>query len=91
MGARLSTRTKPGYWQSSEAALSVHTGCHVESRLHTDEQGEAIDAVPLERVIGSAVVLDLTPVGERDLLGPADLERAEESLHAAGERSAPGT
>ena len=63
--------------------MSVHTGCHVESRLHVEEQGEAIDAVPLERVVGSAVVLDLTPVSERELLGP-------ERLQAAGEAVRPG-
>jgi arylformamidase len=85
VGARLSTRTKPGYWQSSEAALSVHTGCHVESRLHVEERGEAIDQVALERVIGSAVLLDLTPVAKRALLGPEELERGERGLRAAGE------
>lgn len=90
VGARLSTRTRPGYWQSSEAALSVHTGCHVESRLHIEERGEAIDEVALERVIGSAVVLDLTPVGERELLGPEQLERGERGLRAAGEAVRPG-
>ena len=87
VGARLRTRTKPGYWQSSEAALSVHTGCHVESRLHIEERGEAIDEVALERVIGSAVVLDLTPVGERELIGPVKLEHG---LRASGEMIRPG-
>lgn len=87
MGAQLRTQTKPGYWQSSEVALSVHTGCHVESRLHVEERGEAIDAVALERVIGSAVVLDLTPVEPRELLGPGKLERGRE---AAGEAIRPG-
>jgi arylformamidase len=90
VGARLRTRTKPGYWQSSEAAFSVHTGCHVESRLHVEERGEAIDAVALERVIGSAVVLDLTPVGARELLGRDELESAERGLNAGGEAIRPG-
>jgi arylformamidase len=87
VGARLRTRTKPGYWQSSEAALSVHTGCHVESRLHVEERGEAIDEVALERVIGSAVVLNLTPVGERELIGP---DKLEHGLQASGETIRPG-
>jgi arylformamidase len=85
IGVRLDTRTKPGYWQSSEAALSVHTGCHVESELHALEGGRAIDALPLDRVIGSAVVLDLTPVSERALIGPDALARAEERLGDGGE------
>jgi arylformamidase len=73
---RLETTVKPGYWQSSLASLNVHTGCHVESALHTEEGGEAIDAVELERVMGSALVLDLTPVEPRALIGPSALEEA---------------
>jgi arylformamidase len=73
---RLETSVKPGYWQSSLASLNVHTGCHVESGLHVEEHGEAIDAVALERVIGSAFVLDLTPVEPRTLIGPSELEAA---------------
>ena len=65
----------------------MHTGCHVESRLHIEERGEAIDEVALERVIGSAVVLDLTPVGERELIGPVKLEHG---LRASGEAIRPG-
>jgi arylformamidase len=76
VGVRLEARTKPGYWQSSEASLSVHTGCHVESELHVLEGGRAIDALPLDRVIGSALVLDLTPVAPRTLIEPAALDGA---------------
>jgi kynurenine formamidase len=60
--------------------MSLHTGCHVESALHCFEQGEAIDQVSLERVIGSAVMLDLTPVSERALIDVSDLERAHKQL-----------
>jgi arylformamidase len=80
---RLETSVKPGYWQSSLASLNVHTGCHVESGLHVEEHGEAIDAVELERVVGSAVVLDLTPVEPRALIGPSALaEAAGEEIRA---------
>jgi len=65
--------------------MSLHTGCHVESALHCFENGEPIDQVGLERVIGSAVVLDLTPVAERALIDVADLERAYERLVAQHE------
>jgi arylformamidase len=73
---RLETSVKPGYWQSSLASMNVHSGCHVESALHTDERGEAIDDVELDRVIGSAVVLDLTPVEPRALIGASELAEA---------------
>jgi arylformamidase len=85
VGVRLEVQSKPGYWQSSQASLSTHTGCHVESELHVLEGGRAIDALPLERVIGSAAVLDLTPVEPRALLDAAALERARQTLEAGGE------
>jgi len=57
----------------------------VESALHCIENGESIDQVDLERVIGSAVILDLTPVAERALIDVSDLERAQERLAAQNE------
>jgi arylformamidase len=89
-GVRFEVSTKPGYWQSSHAALSVHTGCHVESELHVEEDGRAIDALPLERVIGSAVVLDLTPPEERASIGAEALEAAAARLADGGEEIRPG-
>jgi arylformamidase len=65
--------------------MSLHTGTHVESALHTVAGGEPIDEVALERVIGDAVVLDLTPVEPMRILDVADLERAAERLVALGE------
>jgi kynurenine formamidase len=79
LGVQLDVRVRTGegaFWQSAQAALSTHTGCHVESARHVIEDGETIDEVALDRVIGPAAVLDLTPVGERALIGVADLERA---------------
>jgi arylformamidase len=83
IGVQLEVRTKrngPAYWQSAQVAMSLHTGCHVESALHCFENGESIDQVSLERVIGSAVMLDLTPVSEQALIDVSDLERAHKRL-----------
>jgi len=85
LGVQLDVRVKPGYWQSAQAFLSCHTGTHVESALHVIEDGEPIEAVDLERVIGPAVVLDLTPVDERAILQPEALEAAAARLAEAGE------
>lgn len=90
VGVHFDVRTKPGYWQSATGTLSLHTGTHVESALHCFEGGEPIDAVALERVIGTAVVLDLTPVERRAILDVADMERARERLTAAGDTIQPG-
>lgn len=87
VGVQFDVRVKPGYWQSAQAALSCHTGCHVESALHVLEGGEPIDAVSLDRVIGSAVVLDLTPVTEGTLIEAGALEDA---LRGSGESIRPG-
>ena len=90
VGVGFEVRTKPGGWRSSQASMSVHTGCHVESELHVAEGGRAIDAVALESVIGSAVVLDLTPVPERALLDAAALGEAHDRLGQSGESIASG-
>lgn len=92
LGVQLEVRTKngTGYWQSTQLDLmSLHTGTHVESALHTIEDGEAIDEVSLERVIGDAVVLDLTPTEPMRIMDVADLETANEALEAAGEKIQP--
>jgi kynurenine formamidase len=70
--------------------MSLHTGCHVESGLHSIEAGEPIDEVGLDRVIGSAVILDLTPVEPKQLIDVPDLERAKDRLRARGETINPG-
>lgn len=83
IGVQFDVRTKrhgPAYWQSAQVLMSLHTGCHVEAALHCFEHGEAIDQVSLERVIGTAVVLDLTPVTRRALIDVPDLERAQRRL-----------
>jgi len=90
LGVQLDVRTRPGYWQSAQLAMSCHTGTHVESALHVLEDGEPIDAVALDRVIGPAVLLDLTPVAERALVDVPALERSVARLADAGEAIRPG-
>ncbi len=93
LGVQMNVRTKsdPGFWMSTQLDLmSLHTGTHVESALHSIEDGEAIDEVVLDRVIGSAVVLDLTPTEAMQILDVADLEEANGKLEASGESIRPG-
>ena len=93
LGVQLEVRTKngTGYWQSTQLDLmSLHTGTHVESALHTIENGEAIDEVVLDRVIGEAVVLDLTPTEPMQIIDVADLAKANQKLQAADEAIRPG-
>lgn len=93
LGVQMNVRTKngTGYWQSTQLELmSLHTGTHVESALHSIKGGEAIDEVALDRVIGDAVVLDLTPTEAMRIYDVADLEEASGKLEAAGESIRPG-
>jgi len=85
LGVQFEVRSKPGYWQSGQVTMSLHTGCHVESALHCIEGGEPIDEVSLERVIGTAVVLDFTPVDEMALIDVPDLVHAGQRLGERGE------
>ena len=54
--------------------MGAHTGTHVEAPLHTDDDGAAIDALPLDLLVGPARVLDLT--GVESEITAADLEAA---------------
>src|SRR5688572_6909990 len=40
--------------------LGAHTGTHVDAPLHFLPGGDGVDRVPLEALIGPALVLDLT-------------------------------
>ena len=90
LGVQFEVRTKPGYWQSGQVTMSLHTGCHVESALHCIEGGEPIEQVSLDRVIGSAVVLDLTPVEAMAAIDVPNLKRARGQLVDGGESIHPG-
>jgi len=91
IGVQLEVRTKRAtdgsnaYWQSGQVTMSLHTGTHVESALHSFENGEPMEEIGLDRVIGNAVLLDLTPVEPEALVDVPDLERARERLAARGE------
>lgn len=56
-------RRGPGFWQSSAVSQGLHTGSHVDSPLHCFPDGATMAEIELERVIGSALVVDCTDVG----------------------------
>jgi arylformamidase len=49
----------PGYWRASTVEMVLHTGSHVDFSLHVQENGETAADVELNRLCGSALVLDL--------------------------------
>lgn len=54
----------------SKITLGTHTGTHVDAPRHVLREGKGINQVPLETLVASAVVLDLTSV-------PADITATE--------------
>jgi arylformamidase len=64
----------PGHWQSSRIAALLHTGSHVDAPLHVVADGRSIDAVALDEVTGTAVILDVHDVGDREAIDARRLE-----------------
>lgn len=52
--------------------IGSHTGTHVDAPAHFVEGATTIESVPLDVLVGPAVVLDLTSVESHEI-GPADL------------------
>lgn len=73
-------RRGPGYWQVSVLSQSVHTGSHIDSPLHCYEGGGTTAEIPLERVMGSAAVLDCTHVESEQPVGVKELEAGDPGL-----------
>ncbi len=71
--------------------MSVHAGTHIDSPHHFFRDKPSVEALPLESMIGEAVVMDLTFKGHaRARITPEDLEQAERALAAQGIRLEPG-
>ena len=61
------SNTKVSFW--------THTGTHIDPPYHFVEDGSTIDEVPLERLVGKAVRIDLRPiVRERTPITAAQIE-----------------
>ncbi|MHC5036460.1 MAG: cyclase family protein [Planctomycetota bacterium] len=56
--------------------LATHTGTHIDAPMHFIPGGETIDRVPLERLVCTAKVLDLTHKGGGSTIDTADVEPA---------------
>jgi len=70
---------------SNVVEMTVHAGTHIDSPHHFFRDKPSIEQLPLERMMGKAVVLDLTFKGAaRACIGPEDLERAERDLREQG-------
>lgn len=70
---------------SNVVQMTVHAGTHVDSPHHFFRDKPSIEQLPLEPMIGKAVVLDLTAKGKAHArITPEDLEQAEKKLQDQG-------
>ena len=56
----------------SKLTCGTHTGTHIDPPLHFLQEGAPIDKIPIDALIGPAVVADLTSV--KSDIGPEELE-----------------
>ncbi|NLP51719.1 cyclase family protein [Bacillus sp. RO1] len=59
------TTNTNGYVTETRLELDVHTGTHVDAPLHMVVDGETIETLPLEKLVGPCKVFDLTAVEDR--------------------------
>ena len=63
------------YLSNARASFSLHTGTHVDAPYHFCSDGITIDQLPLELVVGSALIADLRSVArEGAAFTPAQIE-----------------
>jgi kynurenine formamidase len=83
--------TPAGFFYSAYTfATPEHGGTHLDAPVHFDSLGVSVERIPLNRLVGPAVVLDVSAKAAADpdyRLSPADIE-AFEAEHGA---IAPGT
>lgn len=68
------------YYAANNFSTSEHGGTHLDSPIHFAEGRQTVDQIPLDRLIGPAVVVDVTDAAERDpdyQVTVADVERVE--------------
>jgi kynurenine formamidase len=70
--------------------MYLHVGTHIDAPLHFIRGGDSIDQLPLERLVGDAVALDLLQKQGKVPIEKADLEEAMDNLRKKGIENKPG-
>jgi kynurenine formamidase len=68
------------YYASNRLEMAEHGGTHIDAPIHFSKGGQTLDQVPIERLVGTAVKIDVTAqcAGDRDyLVTIQDIERWE--------------
>ena len=74
---------RPGNVSSQANILMMcdHAGTHIDSPLHFNPQGTGIDQMPVENMVGNAVVLDFSARQSGDIVTPEDIEVALKKIN----------
>jgi len=64
----------------TQLIISTHHGTHLDAPYHFFNEGTTVDKLDLHKCVGEAQVLDLTRVGPKCSLEPADLEPFESRI-----------
>src|SRR5690554_6589373 len=69
------------YYAANNFSTAEHGGTHLDSPVHFAEGCQTVDDIPLERLVGTAVVIDVTAHADADAdyqVTVADIVRAEQ-------------
>lgn len=70
----------PGWWQASTITLSAHTATHVDSPLHVIKDSITVGQLSLEKLIGDAIILNLTNKKPNSPITSEDFIKYEEKI-----------
>ncbi|MCE4605921.1 MAG: cyclase family protein [Desulfurococcales archaeon] len=77
----VSTIVREGY-NVNRVEMDEHSGTHVDAPRHFYENGLSIDRVPVDMLIGRAVIMDFSSIGSR-LVGIDDVLEVLRDLHVS--------
>jgi kynurenine formamidase len=74
--------TSGGYYYAANTFFtSEHGGTHIDAPVHFAQGHQTVDQIPLDRLVGEAVVVDVTKAADADAdyqISVADFQRAEQ-------------
>lgn len=69
-----------GKYNTTDLSIYSHAGTHMDAPLHFVAGGETIDAWPLQKCVGEALVVDLSHKEPDSLISVADLGQAAQMI-----------
>lgn len=60
--------------------MNSHTATHVDSPLHFIPGGKTLDEYPIDKFMGSGIVIDITPKEPEEPITPGDIEPYEDHI-----------